>query len=265
MIKFFSKFIQRPRIIHGYKFYIPEDMMWCFESGEYYEKNVFYWSLKILSLFEKPVVFDVGANIGYYSIILSEKTKMVFSFEPVSSTFRTFKRNVQANKIRNIEGFRMALSNKSGEAVINLYNSCGNDSLFLRNVPDGHPLKKIGEERINIDTLDCLYREKKITQPDFIKIDVEGAELDIIKGAKSLLQISKPIILFEFADTTSNDAGYSKGEILNELGVSYFFYGISENVNDLKIALYNEDFCDFPVANIIAVPDFLKDKFEELQ
>jgi len=53
---------------NGYNLTMPIDMMWAFEGGDYYEKNVIHFLDKIMTLYERPVFIDIGANYGYYSI-----------------------------------------------------------------------------------------------------------------------------------------------------------------------------------------------------
>lgn len=74
---------------------LPRDMAWCFASGEYYEKNVLYWIDKVMALRSGPVLYDIGANYGYFALRYAQLCRQVYAFEPVSKTFAVLERNVK--------------------------------------------------------------------------------------------------------------------------------------------------------------------------
>lgn len=131
-------------------------------------------------------VFDVGANVGQSSRIYSEKFKLakIYAFEPVKSTFVELKTMV--NGIRNIECFNIALGEKSqivkipiqGKSTLNSLSVVRNEGLY-----DGENL-----EEIQVETIDEILLE--INQPtiDFLKIDTEGYEMEVLKGSESVLK-----------------------------------------------------------------------------
>jgi FkbM family methyltransferase len=237
-----------------YKLLVPNDMVWAFSGGDYYEHNVIHFLDKIVKNYQNPVMLDVGANCGYYSIRYFAFCKQIFSFEPVSKIYRILKTNIKINSITNIVALNCGLADKQGEHTINLYNSSGNNSIFDRKVPEEHSLKKIGEEIIRLNTLDELIASGTVAAPDIIKIDVEGSELNVLKGAEKTINQYRPTILFEYAETTANDAGYSKVLLLTVLNLSnYTIYGIAEDENDFNL-VEKKDLDKYPVANLIFVP-----------
>lgn len=240
--------------ISGKKIFVPDDMLWCFKGNVYYETNVNYWVDVLVKYANKPVLYDIGANIGYYSVTLADKCSCIYSFEPVTTTCKILRENVRRNKIGNSKIYNLGLSDRSGTSIINLYNSSGNNSIYTRTVPPGHGLKKTGEDEIQLLTLDGFIIKEKAAIPNIIKMDVEGAELFVLKGALKLLEEHSPILLFEYADTTSNDAGYDKKEILKFLGERYAFFGIPENVNDFNLVELDINSSASNIANIIAIP-----------
>lgn len=233
---------------------IPKDMAWCFAGGEYYEKNVISWMNRIALGIKTPVLYDIGANYGYFSARLSAECKHVYAFEPVSKTYSVLCKNITRNKLPNVDAFHLGVGNSDGSLEINLYSSSGNNSIYKRSLPPNHPLKPIGCETIRLVRLDEFAKCNSLLPPDIIKIDVEGAELYALQGARELISKCHPFIFMEYSDTTSNDAGYEKEMLLSELlGHGYVIMGLAEDVEDMTLVPLN-DFSKVPIANIIAVP-----------
>ena len=173
---------------------IPKDMAWCFSNGEYYEKNVIHWIEKIVQNLQHPVIYDIGANYGYYSVKLSPYAKYIYAFEPVSKTFTILNKNISINSLSNIKTFKLGVSNQNLPVDINLYSSSGNNSLYLRDIPKGHSLKFKGKETIQMIKLDEFIKEKALLPPDIMKIDVEGAELYALQGGREVIAKYTPMM-----------------------------------------------------------------------
>ena len=147
------------------------------------------------------VFIDVGANIGKYTIKIGNSLKMngrVISFEPENDNFEMLKKNAKLNNLKNTTLINKALSDKKGK--LKLYLAKGNL---------GHHslVEKVGEkyEEVEVDTLDNILKELKISKVDLIKIDVEGAENLVLKGALKTLENSHPKIVFEAWDKNHLD------------------------------------------------------------
>lgn len=236
------------------RFLVANDLIWAYSSGDYYETNVIHFLDEVVKNYHQPVLIDVGANCGYFSTRYAAQCKKVFSFEPVKGTFSLLKGNIKRNGIRNAAPFNLGLSDKAGEICINIYNSSGNNSIFERVLPAGHNLKKTGTEKIKLDTLDNLIGNDKVAPPDIIKIDVEGAELLVLKGAEQTILKHRPTILLEYSEATSNDAGYAKEDLLTVLELhDYNIYGIPEDEKDFRLIL-QRDFHFNKLSNIIFAP-----------
>lgn len=131
-----------------------------------------------------------------------------FAFEPIPDMYE--KLNVKYNG--NCEVFQLALSDKKGETTFN----------YVKNAPAYSGIKKrkyavkepqIEELRVKVDLLDnVLPNDLKI---DFIKIDVEGGEFGVLKGAKEILKQSKPIVVFEFGLGASEFYGTKPGDLFD--------------------------------------------------
>jgi len=140
----------------------------------------------------RPGIFiDVGAHIGKHSLNVAKKygeSINVVSIEAAPETFRLLKNNIELNAPLRVQAFNFACSDKVGKTTFwrNEYHPATN-SLFKLN----HTQKLT----LSTNTLDNTIKEKGAVSA--IKIDVEGAELKVLKGARKIISQSKPIILFE--------------------------------------------------------------------
>lgn len=188
-----------------------------------------YWSgfhhvneMLFLKSYLKPdmVFIDIGANQGEFSLFAASKlTKgKVISFEPVTKQYQYLVNNIELNSYHNIELNKFGLSNE--ETILPIFTSKntelhggvheGLSTLYKSNERNDF------EENVEIKIFDKEFGEK-LTRMDFIKIDIEGAELFALKGMKLHLEKFKPVILIEMSDETFNSAGYSIKDVTDFL------------------------------------------------
>jgi FkbM family methyltransferase len=145
------------------------------------------------------VVFDVGANIGDWSALVRNLSPLarIDCFEPCSATFaRLQSRNLSGNIHLN----RMGLSESGGETRLFIFEGgAGTNSLYHR---QGLSSQQTQEEIIRLDTLDAYCNRENIRQIDLLKLDVEGHELKVLKGATQMFtQGGIQRIQFEYGGT----------------------------------------------------------------
>ena len=135
------------------------------------------------------VFLDIGANIGYLTKVgarLVGEQGAVFAFEPMPDALRVLKENTRA--LNNVKLYQTALSDKKGSGDFSV-NKYGNTSSLGENPGARRTIQ------VPIDTLDnSLKDEKRI---DVIKIDVEGFELEVLRGATAILAQHRPLLYFE--------------------------------------------------------------------
>lgn len=135
------------------------------------------------------VVVDAGANIGYYTVLLSRAvgpTGKVYAFEPGKECFDLLKRNVEENNCNNVVLINKALSDKEGKIKLYVNEEDKGSSSVLEET------KHLGKEVM----VDCTTIDKEVAETvDFIKMDIEGAELDCLIGSTKLLQTCKKMVL----------------------------------------------------------------------
>lgn len=138
---------------------------------------------------KNDVAVDVGAHVGIFTLKAARKAKLVISVEPYPLNFRLLLTNVRINRLTNVIPVNSALGSCNGEA--NLSISLKSDSHTIRDSLKNQPQVPIssGKQRLTVKlrTLDSLVNEFGIDKVGYIKIDAEGAELDILKGASNTL------------------------------------------------------------------------------
>jgi len=185
--------LKKTRIFGKYFFYYLIDDKYIGQRialGKYesYETELILRQIK-----KEDVVVDVGANIGYYTVILAKKCKKVYAFEPDKINFEILKKNVEINKLENVILINAAVGSKDEEKI--LYKS--KDNL------GDHKLFGEGEkEKVKIIKLDNFVKEKV----NLVKIDTQGWEPEIFEGAKNLIGKYKPIIFFEYSPASYKQA-----------------------------------------------------------
>jgi FkbM family methyltransferase len=160
-------------------------------TGDYEPEIAHYISTKAADGFS---FIDIGANAGYYSLLAASKAKddsqVILAIEPMEQNIEQIKNHIALNKLSQIQVLPFAVSDSNRElefsATANLAaNTYNSESAFFQNAP------KIKIQAKSLDTICSDYSFKKL----LLKIDVEGAEADVLKGASHLLASSKPEII----------------------------------------------------------------------
>jgi len=182
--------------------------------------------LQMMRKFLNPrsIVLDIGANIGWYSLNLSKYVPagQIIAFEPIANTFGLLKKNIQLNGIKNVELRNIGLSDKKGILEF-YYNPRLTGATSLRDLGIGAGKKKV---RCKVKRLDDLA-DTLPSRIDFIKCDVEGAELFVIKGALNILKRAKPVLFLEMLRKWSAKFGYHPNDIIKLLkSIGYDCYSV---------------------------------------
>jgi FkbM family methyltransferase len=152
------------------------------------------------------VLYDIGANVGFFSVIAAKLVGpggSVYAFEPVADNAARARLNVRLNGFRNVQIIEKAVSSQSGTAE--LWIAAYSGGAALTTTPAPHDAKnKIRVQVVSID--DLIFRENWAA-PTVVKIDVEGAEIDVLKGMSRTLREVRPVLIYEIDDETP--AGFS--------------------------------------------------------
>lgn len=140
---------------------------------------------------------DMGANIGFMSICFSRLCKAVYAIEPIPDIYKSLKRNIEANNLSNIFTHQYAMSNFIGEIEFSNSPKIHGNTY----IQDSYQFKKINDKiRVKTTTVDAFVLENKITSPIVLKIDVEGAEYDVLLGSEKTIDTLRPIIILATHD-----------------------------------------------------------------
>jgi FkbM family methyltransferase len=222
-ILFFKKGVKK--VINGDEIIFP--VKW----GRYFAATYELENYQYLKQKLKPdgVFLDVGAHLGLFSIAASKilKNGKVYAFEPTNSTFKVLSKILQFNNCKNVEAFQAAVSNKNGE--IEFYNGI-EDGSNANSIVNKDEVKNKFSTKVKTLTIDA-FCEEHIIKPSFIKIDAEGAELDVLRGAKITLTNAKPTLILALHPSFIIQNKHSLEEIYDFLKLT----GASINFNNSEV------------------------------
>jgi FkbM family methyltransferase len=185
----------RHGVARGLKFNVGES---CAELG------LGTYELPIQNIFSQylhqgDVFYDIGANVGFFSIIAARlvgNTGKVYAFEPGQGNANSIRHNARLNNFSQIEVIAKAVSDTPGEGELLLAKYSGGHALATADAPPD----LAGKVTVELVTIDDLIAQNQIKPPNFVKVDIEGAELDALKGMTETIKQYKPIIIYEIDD-----------------------------------------------------------------
>ena len=165
------------------------------KNGEMWESESITSFYKFIDNKKSYNIIDVGAQTGLYSLYAKYLPSSTFySFEPFPQTYKILNDNLKLNNINNVKTYNIAMSNTKGKTILNTCKSHNGLHTMGNNVNRFNDIVKID---IETDTIDNLFFHKNIPV-NFIKIDTEGHEFNILKGALNTIKTYKPIIQLEW-------------------------------------------------------------------
>ena len=186
-----------------------------------YEK----YELQMMRKFIKKnsLILDIGANLGWYCLNLSKNIPkgLIMAFEPIPKTFEYLKKNIQLNNINNVKLYNFGLLDKKATL----------EFCYFPKISGAASLKALYKDR-NKQKIKCKVRRLDdfifgmSRRVDFIKCDVEGAEIFVIRGALKTLKKMKPVLFLEMLRKWSAKFGYHPNEIitlLSNIGYDCFY------------------------------------------
>lgn len=183
---------------------------------------------KFATMLDNPkVIFDIGGNIGYFSLYMAQKfpNAAFHTFEPIPKTYEYLEKNLKENNTKNINAYNFGLTNEK-QTMEMFYNPKGCGGSSLKNICEETYIEKIICE---FSTLDDFVKENNITILDVIKCDVEGAEKFVFEGGLETLKKFKPVIFTEMLRKWSAKFNYHPNDIIALLlPLGYKCFAISE-------------------------------------
>jgi FkbM family methyltransferase len=142
------------------------------------------------------VFFDIGANVGFLTVLgarlVGPKGK-VYAFEPVASNADYVRRNCRVNSLSQVQVLETAVSNHCGRGQLNLATYSGGAALASVDAPPD----PAGTQPVDLVTIDAAVERDGLAPPHVVKIDVEGAELEVLQGMAATAARHRPVVIVE--------------------------------------------------------------------
>lgn len=215
-------------------------------TADYESEN----TLDIFFSWLKPgtVFYDLGANVGYFAFLANRiiTTGIIYSFEPIPYNIAVFKAHLELNRNRiknnNILILPFAIADKEGEVAISNDRFAIEGNTYVQS----DYLQVTDRIMVKCCSIDGLIKEG-FKKPDVIKIDVEGAEYDVLKGAAQTLKTCKPYILLATHDCHLQGVQQQCVDLLQELG-----YRVSKLPSHNKYVAGLEDYIAIHEQNLVS-------------
>lgn len=185
-----------PYIYVNYKDYVEREI-----ANGNFEREYIQYFCSIIN--NGDIVLDVGANIGYFALLASNKVGTngrVYAFEPIPRNYERLLKNLKANDVKNVESYNIGLSDKNEDLVMFIpEGNAGESSLSSKNWSELRfgVKSKCETVKVNLAKFDDFFKKQGIAGAAVIKIDVEGAELKVIQGMKNYLKTNNSILIME--------------------------------------------------------------------
>lgn len=197
---------------------------------------------KFLILPNDALIFDVGANVGIMSLHFAKKAPLgkVYAFEPTHFAIQKLNKNFSLNKdiAKNIQVIQTFISSdEKKQSEIKAFSSWKIDKEVGENQHPVHGGKAMSTKGVPTITIDEFVKEQKINRLDFMKIDTDGHEFDVLMGAKETVSNFRPQIIFELGQYVMAERG------INFIHYESFFkemdYSLSNAANNKEITMSN--------------------------
>lgn len=238
------------REIQGFKIILDDKDSLGLKQNDVYDEHETQLIKKIVQ--PDHVVLDIGANIGYFTLLMSQVEGVhVYAFEPDPDNYIILQKNLTLNKVFNVHPYNFAMGDKHTEIDL---NKCE----FNRGMHRVYKSKWCtdGVIKVPMRTVDEVMNDIHV---DFVKIDVEGSEFGVLKGMTNLIRNSHPTLLLEFHPPGIEEYGANPIHLFNfirDFGYAIHLCGIhghpdipNISVDDLIIYTRN-----YPGRNILCVP-----------
>ncbi len=232
----------------GWWIRVPDDDVLYHMKRKSYERQ----EIDFLGSFLRPgsTVLDIGAHFGLYSILAARQVGRegrVLAFEPNPRNLLYLRLNVLLNRQRHVEVVPVALSNEEGEADFTCVSQGAYSALHAAEVPG-----KTSVIRVQQTTLDAIVAKEKLHSVDFVKLDVEGAELLVLEGGNDFFsQVPRAVVMCEFDDRRAAPYGHTCRQVYRWLGNrDYRWFRLSDQAR----LVAQPDQARYDYTNLVACP-----------
>lgn len=176
------------------------------------------------------VILDVGAHIGYFSLLFAKWLRgrgKVYAFEPFPRTVQRLKRNLELNpRLGGLVRLReTAVSDFVGSISMSAPSEGNSGCNYLSASGDGN---------VAVTTLDAFAQQESFSRVDLIKIDVEGSEVELLEGARETLERFRPLVMIEVNPSTLRRFQHTAGDVISLLGKYRYRMAYANRLGILK-------------------------------
>jgi FkbM family methyltransferase len=233
---------------------------WWLANNDYLGATLFYEGFEeaersFVESFLRPgmTVLDIGAHHGYYTLLASRRVGSrgrVVAFEPSPRERSRLNLHLRLNRCKNVSVESCALGDADSEEELFLASRAESGLNSLRRPDVSGATTRVS---VAVQRLDDVLLKQRIGSVDFVKLDVEGAELSVLKGARELLtKRPRPVILAEVQDVRTTPWGYEAKEIvrfLSDLDYRWYAPAAGGRLGEMDVRLEKYD------GNFVAVPE----------
>lgn len=223
--------------VHGHAMYLDRDDSMALAVNGLYEPTE---TDLILGLIQSGhVVLDIGANIGYYTLLFAGivgDTGHIFAFEPDPYSFELLSKNISVNRFSNVSAFQLAVADRDAELPLYQDKFSNLDHRLFK------PSSESASVMVKAVKLDSFLPQILDRRIDFVKMDIQGAEGLALEGMKGLVaQSSTVTILAEYWPKGLDQSGYGGANFLRQLtSLGFEFLDLGDENNRFKQATVEE-------------------------
>jgi FkbM family methyltransferase len=233
------------------RLYLGNDLSKCIYVGGAFEPNEFAFLGELL----RPgmTFVDVGANDGVYTLFAARRVSpggRVVAFEPSGREYDRLVANISLNRLDNVEALRAAVSDRDGEGTIAVAGY-GHEGLnTLGHAVANEQVETIGHERVELVRLDSVL-SARLSRLDVLKIDAEGAELQVLEGAQETLERFRPVMQLEVQEAALARQGASRDSLVELVTRAGYEFWVFDAESGAPRPASNSDEVD---SNVLAAP-----------
>lgn len=255
---FRDRSIEHPVALRWYdglrvRMFLGNDMSLCLYVGASFEPNEF--ALLDVVLREGMVVVDGGANDGLYSLFASRRVGAsghVLAVEPSSREYERLLANLELNRTANVTPLKLALGSREGDARLAIAEDGHEGQNTIGETVSNPTVATRSHELVHVTTLDGLAEEQQLEQLDVLKLDVEGSELEALRGGYATIDRFRPLMIVEAETERLASQNATVDDVVVELEkLEYALYVFDSDTGQLRPPHRPDE----PEGNVVAAPN----------
>jgi FkbM family methyltransferase len=234
------------------RLFLGNDLSLCLYAGGSFEPNEFSFLRAVLE--PGMVFFDGGANDGLYSLYAARRVTasgVVVAAEPSTREFDRLQANIALNSATNVRALKVALGAQPGSATLAIAEEGHEGQNTIGTEVSNPTVRTAHHETVALQTIDGIVDEQGLDRLDFVKLDVEGSEVEALNGATVAISRFQPIMLLEAEDERLASQNRTKADFTATVrGFDYEMWVFDADTAQLRKARATDE----PEGNVVAAP-----------